>query len=101
MKMRKLLAIGVMAMAAAGCADGPGPKRSDSSSTEGTTTVRVGVVDAVLPPAAPGAAPRLLLRYDDGGSATISTPQARDFLAGDRVRVVTRRNAIDIERFGP
>lgn len=99
MKMRNLLAIGLMAMAAAGCADGP--KRSVSSSTEGTTMVRVGVVDAVLPPSASGAPPRLLLRYDDGGSATINTPQARDFLAGDRVRVVTRRNGIDIERFGP
>lgn len=97
--MRNLLCIGMVVIAAAGCAGAPKP--APSSSTEGTTMVRVGVVNQVLPPAAAGAAPRLLLRYDDGGSAMITTPEASSFLAGDRVRVTTRRDAIDIEKFGP
>ncbi|MBK4733484.1 hypothetical protein [Noviherbaspirillum pedocola] len=97
--MRKLLGLALTMIAVAGCADARKP--APVYSTEGTTSVRVGVVNAVLPPAEAGAPPRLLLRYDDGGSATIATSQAHAFLAGDRVRVVTRRNAIDIEKFGP
>jgi hypothetical protein len=97
--MRRLIGIGLVVMAAAGCADGP--KSAFSSSTEGTTMMRVGTVQQILPPAAAEGPPRLLILYDDGGSAMIDTAAARDFHAGDRVRVSTRRNAISIDRLGP
>lgn len=99
--MRKMFCIVVAAQAAlaAGCAGSPpsGP----TSSTQGTTTVRSGEVAQVLPSAAAGGAPRVLLRYDDGGSAMLDTAAAKDLHAGDRVRVTTRRNAVSVERLGP